>query len=267
MKIENDKLRPLLTVKAGQLEEVWCSYEGAAPVWMFKFLNAHTRGWVRAIGLDILACYQEYFKRNKIETQYEDSLHVIPQKGETFARAQRKDIQASIRNFFRDYLRTKNKEAARTESYDPNLHDTSVCDKAFDEQDKDSSTVFARTWAMLSKDDQKILRAYQENKCNEMTAADSEGIKLPRTTFQRRLEKARWAFLANLGLEKVRQLVHNETVLKLLDALIASKGDIASAAKILGITRNECRNAFKEILLPALLKACGGKEKLMELCI
>ena len=261
MKIENDKLRPFLTERAGQFEEVWWPYEGAAPVWMFQFLNAHTRGFVKAIGFDILECYQAYFERNKMEMHYEGSLHVTPQKGETFARAQRKSVRTSIRNFFRDFLKLRRARVDHTQSLDSDSGEIPVRDEIPDEVGKDFSIRLRATLGKLDRDSQDILLSSTESGGKKAVAFEKG---LAYETFRRRFEDARWAFVARCGLKVFRPILKGE-MQKILDVLVESGGDIARAAEIFGVARGECRKRFRR-LLREVRAVCGNEFKILS-CI
>jgi hypothetical protein len=258
MKIENDKLRPLLTKRAGQFEEVWCSYEGAAPVWMFQFLNTHTRGYVKVIGFDILECYQTYFERNKMETHYEESLHVTPQKGETFACAQRKSVRTSIRNFFRDFLKLRRRRDEQTQSLDSVPGEIPVRDEIPDEVGKDFSIRIRAILGKLDRDSQDILLSSTEWG-GKKAGAFEKGLAYE--TFRRRFEDARLAFVARCGLEVFRPVLKGE-MQKILDVLVESGGDIARAAEIFGVARGECCNRFRR-LLREVRAVCGNEFKIL----
>lgn len=269
MENKNNNMRPYLKRTGGRIEEVMCFYPGPVPFWMFEYFNAricyHAGVEQKMVNCpyDIMECYQQ--------AQEESSLEKILFVTEEKAKKEKKSMESlkgyikyAIQSLCDAYYTKKNKEldhvSLDVEQYGNVAFTT---DKHSDERDKDSSTVLERTMAKLTAHEIKLFAQVKMGKTSEETAKD---LGIPRQTYEWQLDQACWRFLGNLGLEKVRHLIHDEKVQKLLDALTASKGNIAIAAKMLNITRNDCRNAFKFILIPALLKACGGHEALLEFC-
>ena len=275
MRMETKEMRPYLKRLTdgehnGELTVEWRPYEGPIPLWVFEYFNKridyydHRERAKDDSPYDIMDCYQQALEEMAIEKIFLQAASGKTPKGKPI-RNQKSYIKGSIYNLFMDYFNEINR-AKNYISLDVEQHSSLAIthDKAYDEQNKDSSTVMDRTLAMLTDHERKLL---EQVKMGKTSAEAAEDLGMPRQTYEWKLNQAYWHFLGGLGLEKVRHLVHDETALKFLDALIASKSDIASAAKILHMTRNDCRDAFKVILLPALLKACGGHNKILEHCL
>ncbi len=261
MNMQNDKMRPFLRRDAeGKFEEVWHSYEGDAPLWMFEFMNKYVQDCEarqlkeKKCACDVMDRYQEVFQKNELETIFSDSHGPRVRIPTNF-------IRSAIRNIFRKYIKKANEESARKESHDENIHVVAVRDGLYDERDKDFSTVIVQTLTKLDEDDREFFMSYMGTGSKDGVAGK---MKLSHTTSQRRFEKMRWAFLGRLGLGEFRHFV-SSGMQEVLDALITSGGDIGCAAKKLHITREKCREKFGN-LLAGLLRACEGHENLLKLC-
>ncbi len=268
--METKEMRPYLKRNAeDELEVIWRPYSGPTPLWIFEHFNKCVTYRDRNERMkgdspyDFMECYQEAMNEQSLEEIFLQAASGKTPKGENI-RDPKAYITMSIGHLFSAYYRKKNK-AKKYVSLDIEKHGNIAftTDTNYDEQDRDSSTVLDRTMAKLTNHERKLFTNFMINGTRKDAASN---MKIAEMTYSDHFEDARWSFLGKLGLEKVRALIHDETVLKLLDALIASKGDIPSAAKILHMTRNDCRDAFKVSLLPALLKACGGYKRLLELC-
>ncbi len=254
----------------GNIEEVMRPYDGPVPLWMFEYFNDRVRYHAKRNRLngdspyDIRDCYQKALNDDSLVDFYVKAIVIGVDKEGKKIENPKAYIKYCIQTLCNRYFNEAN-DAKDYISLDVKVHGDLVatCDKPYDEQDKDSSTVIERTLAKLTKSERKLLTEFMKSETKDEAIS---AMKIPHATFFRKFDQACFHFLGNLGLEKVRPLIHDLNKRIVLDALIGSKGDIPTAAKMLGKTYKECRVAFKE-LIPVLLKACGGKEKLMELCI
>jgi DNA-directed RNA polymerase specialized sigma24 family protein len=262
MNMQNDKIRPFLRRDAeGKFEEVWHSYEGDAPLWMFEFMNKYVQDCEarqlkeKKRTCDVMDRYQEVFQKNELETIFSDSHGPRVRIPTNF-------IRSAIRNIFRKYIKKANEESARKESHDENIHVVAVRDGLYDERDKDFSTVIVQALTKLDEDDRKFFMSYMGTGSKDGVAGK---MKLSHTTSQRRFEKMRWAFLGRLGLGEFRHFV-SSGMQEVLDALITSGGDIGCAAKIWHTTHKKCHEKFIK-MLNGLKQEFDGRNSVIQHCL
>lgn len=271
MENKSQELRPYLKMEAdGSIEVVMRPYYGPVPLWMFAYFNERVCYHAERNRLkgdspyDIRDCYQKALNDDALVDFYIKAIVIgIDKKGNKIEDP-KAYIQYCIQTLCNHYFNEIN-DANDHVSLDVEVHGNKALtqDKPYDEQGKDSSTVIARTLAKLTEPERKLFTEFMKSKTKDEAISKTE---IPHATFFRKFDQACFHFLGNLGLEKVRPLIHDLNKRIVLDVLIWSKGDIPVAAEMLGKTYKDCRAAFKD-LIPVLLRACGGIDGLMACCL
>jgi hypothetical protein len=274
MENKSQELRPYLKRltdgdRKGELKTEWCFYMGPVTLWVFEYFNKRIDYYDRIerakedSPYDLMECYQQAMNENSLEEIFLQAASGKTKKGKPIRNA-KSYIKGGIYNLIMDYFNGTN-DANDHVSLDVEVHGNKALtqDKPYDEQDKDLSTVIARTLAKLTEPERKLFTEFMKSKTKDEAISKTE---IPHATFFRKFDQACFHFLGNLGLEKVRPLIHDLNKRIVLDVLIWSKGDIPVAAEMLGKTYKDCRAAFKD-MIPVLLRACGGIDGLMECCL